>query len=129
MGRTRPDENEDYVFLGPGITNQEMDVEFKRLYDSLIAYKNNVFHLVDAICTDSDERDRLALNIVEKDCTLVHQLVAKECSRREMMRAVRKRSVQENLDVDGASELTVDKLLQSRSMVLKVSALAEAGDI
>lgn len=127
MGRNRPDENEDLVFLGPGISNQEMDLEFKRLYDSLIAYKNNVFHLVDTICADSEERDRLALNIVERDCTLVQQLVAKECSRREMMRAVRKRSVQNSPDED-SKELAVDELLQSRSMVLKVSALADGGD-
>lgn len=128
MVKIRSEENEDLVFLGPGVTNQEMNLEFKRLYDSLIAYKNNVFHLVDTICTDCEERDRLALNIVQRDTTLVQQLVAKECSKRSMNRSATKKSVQEELPNEKKSEPTVQKVLQTRSFVLSESASAESGE-
>ncbi len=128
MAKIRSEDTENLVFLGPGVTNQEMDMEFKKLYDSLIAYKNNVFHLVDTICTDCDERDRLALNIVERDSTLVQQLVAKECSKRSMRRSVKKSSVQDELHNEKKSEPTVQKILQMRSAVLNESAQAEGGN-
>ena len=35
-------EKEELVFFGPGMSTQEMDVEFKKLYDSLITYKVNI---------------------------------------------------------------------------------------
>ena len=41
--------DDDAVFFGPGLTNQELDGEFKKLYDSLMVYKSNIFHLVDTI--------------------------------------------------------------------------------
>ena len=128
MGNFRSEKNEKLVFLGPGITNHEMDLEFRRLYDSLIAYKNNVFHLVDTICTDCEERDRLALNIVERDTTLVQQLVAKECSKRSMRRSRDKGSVLDELKNERKSEPTVKKVLHTRSVVLNESANAEGGD-
>lgn len=128
MGKPRSEDKEDLVFLGPGISNQEMDLEFKRLYDSLIAYKNNVFHLVDTICTDSEERDRLALNIAERDSSLVQRLVAKECAQRSMRRSIKKKADQRGLDQEQTSGLTVQKILQTRSVVLNDSAAAEGGD-
>ncbi len=128
MVKIRSEENEDLVFLGPGVTNQEMNLEFKRLYDSLLAYKNNVFHLVDTICTDCEERDRLALNITQRDTTLVQQLVAKECAKRSMMRSVSKISVQDELPHEKESEPTVQKVLQTRSFVQSESANAESGE-
>lgn len=128
MDKIRSEKDEDLVFLGPGVTNQEMDLEFKRLYDSLIAYKNNVFHLVDTICTDCDEKDRLALNITQRDTTLVQQLVAKECAQRSMMRSVKRNSVLEELPTERESEPTVQKILQTRSAVLNESAQAEGGN-
>ncbi len=128
MNKPRSETKEDLVFLGPGITNQEMDAEFKRLYDSLIAYKDNIFHLVDTICTDCEERDRLALNIAERDSSLVQRLVAKECDRRNMMRATKRKSVLDELRNERTPEITVTKILQTRSIVLNESAKAEGGD-
>jgi hypothetical protein len=128
MGKIRSEDKEDLVFLGPGVTNHEMNQEFKKLYDSLMVYKENVFHLVDTICTDCEAKDRLALNIVQRDTTLVQQLVAKECSKRSMMRSVTKNSVQEELPNEKESEPTVQKVLQTRSFVLSESANAESGE-
>ena len=124
MGKLSSDSDEDLVFLGPGISNQVMDMEFKRLYDSLIAYKNNVFHLVDALCTDCEARDRLALNIAERDSALVQRLVAKEVSQRNMRRNLRNNSDEQEEE----SRLTVKSLLQTRSLVMNDSAGAEGGD-
>jgi hypothetical protein len=124
MGKLSLDSDEDLVFLGPGISNQIMDMEFKRLYDSLIAYKNNVFHLVDTLCTDCEARDRLALNIAERDSALVQRLVAKEVSQRNMRRNIRKKSDEQEEE----SRLTVKSLLQTRSLVMNDSAGAEGGD-
>ena len=104
MSKLRSEESENLVFLGPGITNQEMDLEFNKLYDSLMVYKNNVFHLVDAICTDCEERDRLVLNIVERDTALVQQLVAKECAKRSMRRSGKIGSVLDELKNERTSK-------------------------
>jgi hypothetical protein len=124
MGKLSSDSDEDLVFLGPGISNQVMDMEFKRLYDSLIAYKNNVFHLVDTLCTDCEARDRLALNIAERDSALVQRLVAKEVSQRNNMRNIRKNSDEQEEE----SRLTVKSLLQTRSLVMNDSADADGGE-
>ncbi len=109
MGKLRSEDSENLVFLGPGVTNQEMDLEFNRLYDSLIVYKKNVFHLVDAICNDCEEWDRLALNIVERDTALVQQLVAKECAKRSMRRSGKLGSVLDDLKTEQTLEQTVQK--------------------
>ena len=124
MGKLSSDSDEDLVFLGPGISNQVMDMEFKRLYESLIAYKNNVFHLVDTLCTDCEARDRLALNIAERDSALVQRLVAKEVSQRNNMRNIRKNSNEQEEE----SRLTVKSLLQTRSLVMNDSADADGGE-
>ena len=124
MGKLSSDSDEELVFLGPGISNQVMDMEFKRLYDSLIAYKNNVFHLVDTLCTDCEARDRLALNIAERDSALVQRLVAKEVSQRNNMRNIRKNSDEQEEE----SRLTVKSLLQTRSLVMNDSADADGGE-
>jgi len=124
MGKLSSDSDEDLVFLGPGISNQVMDMEFKRLYESLIAYKNNVFHLVDTLCTDCEARDRLALNIAERDSALVQRLVAKEVSQRNNMRNIRKNSDEQEEE----SRLTVKSLLQTRSLVMNDSADADGGE-
>ena len=124
MGKLSSDSDEELVFLGPGISNQVMDMEFKRLYESLIAYKNNVFHLVDTLCTDCEARDRLALNIAERDSALVQRLVAKEVSQRNNMRNIRKNSNEQEEE----SRLTVKSLLQTRSLVMNDSADADGGE-
>lgn len=126
MARNRPESEENLVFLGPGVSNHDMDMEFKKLYDSLIAYKNNIFHLVDALCTDCEERDRLALNIAERDSALVQRLVAKEVERRNTRRTLKQKSAYTG-DQD-ESRLTVKSLLQTRSVVMNDSAKADGGD-
>ncbi len=125
MARNRSESEENLVFLGPGVSNHDMDMEFKKLYDSLIAYKNNIFHLVDTLCTDCEERDRLALNIAERDTALVQRLVAKEVARRNMTRTLRHKSATEDKD---ESRLTVKSLLETRSVVMNDSAKADGGD-
>lgn len=112
-------EKENLVFFGAGVSNQEMDVEFKKLYDSLIAYKNNIFHLVDALCNDSEAAERLAMNIAERDSALLQRLVAKECDRRSMSRKTEKESVLEELRKEGSSKIPLQKILEVRSETLK----------
>lgn len=108
------EDKEEVLFYGPGLTNQEMDAEFKRLYDSLIVYKNNIFHLVETLCKDCETGDRLALNIAERDSALLQRLVAKECEQRRMMRKAKKESVLEQLRAEGMKGLTVEDLLNAR---------------
>ncbi len=118
-------EKDSLVFFGAGFTNQEMDVEFKKLYDSLISYKNNIFHLVDTICNDCDAAERLAMNIAERDSALLQRLVAKECDQRHMVRKTEKESVLDQLRREGSPKTTVDKILQARSDSLKESVKSD----
>lgn len=113
------DEKDNLVFFGAGITNQQMDVEFKKLYDSLLVYKNNIFHLVDTICNDCNAGERLAMNIAERDSALIQRLVAKEVDFRRMARKAEKVSVLEELRKEGSPELMLQSILQARSDSLK----------
>jgi hypothetical protein len=119
------DEKDNLVFFGAGVTNQEMDVEFKKLYDSLLSYKNNIFHLVDTICNDCEAGERLAMNIAERDSALLQRLVAKECDQRRMVRKAGKESVLDQLRRGESPEMTVNHILQSRSESLKDSSKAD----
>jgi hypothetical protein len=112
-------EKEEFVFLGPGLSTQEMDAEFKKLYDSLITYKVNIFHLVDTVCKDCDTGDRLAMNIAERDSTLLQRLVAKECEQRRMLRKTQKESVLDQLRGKAQAAVSVDQILDARDESLK----------
>ena len=109
------DEKDSLVFFGAGMTNQQMDVEFKKLYDSLLIYKNNIFHLVDTICNDCDAGEHLAMNIAERDSALIQRLVAKEVDLRRMARKAKKDSVLEELRKEGSPELMLQSILHARS--------------
>ncbi|HEX9913355.1 MAG TPA: hypothetical protein VGB32_00395 [Candidatus Bathyarchaeia archaeon] len=111
-------EKEELVFFGPGMSTQEMDVEFKKLYDSLITYKSNIFHLVDTVCNDCDAGVRLAMNIAERDSALLQRLVAKECEQRRMLKKAQKESVLDQLR--GKTGIpSVDQVLAARDVSLK----------
>jgi hypothetical protein len=66
-------DDKNLVSIGAGLSTQEMDVEFKKLYDSHLDYKNNIFHLVDTICSDCEAVERLAMNIAERDSSLLQR--------------------------------------------------------
>jgi hypothetical protein len=106
--------DEEMVFFGPGLTNQELDNEFKTLYDSLMVYKNNIFHLVDTVCTDCEAGDRLARNIAERDTALLQRLVAKECEQRQMRRKAKKESIVDQLRVDSQKTLSLEAIMNAR---------------
>lgn len=107
-------DDKNLVYFGAGISTQEMDVEFKKLYDSLLAYKNNIFHLVDTICSDCEAGERLAMNIAERDSSLLQRLVAKECESRNMVRKAGKESVLDKLRKEGSPEVSVQQVLKTR---------------
>ena len=107
-------EDDEAVFFGPGLTNQELDNEFKKLYDSLMVYKNNIFHLVDTVCTDCEAGDRLARNIAERDTALLQRLVYKECEQRQMRRKSKKESVVEQLKAEGKETLSLESIMNAR---------------
>ena len=111
--------DEEMLFFGPGLTNQEMDNEFKNLYDSLIVYKNNIFHLVDTVCTDCDAGDRLARNIAERDTALLQRLVSKECEQRHMKRKAKRESVVEQLRSESQKPLSLEQILNTRAASMK----------
>ena len=104
----------DRIFFGADMSTQEMDVEFKKLYDDLLSYKKNIFHLVDTICSDCEAGERLAINIAERDSSLLQRLVAKECESRRMVRKEGMESVQEQLRVEVPLEVSVQQVLQER---------------
>jgi hypothetical protein len=110
---------EDVLFFGPGLTNQEMDNEFKKLYDSLMVYKDNIFHLVDTVCTDCDAGDRLARNIAERDTALLQRLVSKECEQRHMRRKAKKESVVDQLRAESQKPLSLEQILNARTASMK----------
>ena len=106
-------DEKNLVYFGAGISPQEMDVEFKKLYDSLLVYKNNIFHLVDTICSDCDAGERLAMNIAERDSSLLQRLVAKECESRNMVRKASKESTLGTLRKDESPEVSVQQVLET----------------
>jgi hypothetical protein len=110
---------EEMFFFGPGLTNQEMDNEFKKLYDSLMVYKDNIFHLVDTVCTDCDAGDRLARNIAERDTALLQRLVSKECEQRSMRRKAKKKSVVDQLRAESQKPLSLEQILTARTASMK----------
>jgi hypothetical protein len=110
---------EEMFFIGPGLTNQEMDNEFKKLYDSLMVYKNNIFHLVDTVCTDCDAGDRLARNIAERDTALLQRLVSKECEQRHMRRKAKRESVIDQLRAESQKPLSLEHILNARTASMK----------
>ena len=114
-------EKNNLVFFGAGVTNQQMDMEFKKLYDSLLVYKHNIFHLVDTICNDCDAGERLAMNIAERDTALLQRLVAKEIDLRRMSRKAGKESILEELRKEETPEQTLQSILQARADSLKES--------
>jgi len=111
--------DEEMFFFGPGLTNQEMDNEFKKLYDSLIVYKNNIFHLVNTVCTDCDAGDRLARNIAERDTALLQRLVSRECEQRHMKRKAKKESVVDQLRAESQKPLSLEQILNARTDSMK----------
>ena len=113
------DSKDSLVLSGADLTSHEMDVEFKILYDSLLAYKSNIFHLVDAICRDRESGERLAMNIAERDSSLLQQLVAKECESRRMVRKTGTESSQEQRLEDGAKSVPVEHILNLRESSLR----------
>ncbi|MBT5643326.1 hypothetical protein HN807_03640 [Candidatus Bathyarchaeota archaeon] len=113
------DSIDDLVLSGADITGPEMDVEFKILYDSLLAYKNYIFHLVDAISCDCEAGERLAMNIAERDSSLLQQLVAKECDSRRMVRKAGVESSLEQRLEDGVQSIPVEQILKIRGASLR----------
>ena len=111
--------DEEMFFFGPGLTNQEMDSEFKNLYDSLMTYKNNIFHLVDTVCTDCDAGDRLARNIAERDTALLQRLVSRECEQRNMRRKAKRESVVNQLRAESQKPLSLEQILNARTASMK----------
>jgi hypothetical protein len=112
-------DGDNLVFFGAGLSNQEIDMEFKKLYDSLIAYKNNIFHLVNTVCKDCETGDRLALNIAERDSALLQRLVAKECEQRRMLRKTQKESVLDELRGEVQKTASAEQILDARDESLK----------
>ena len=104
----------DRIFFGADISTQEMDVEFRKLYDNLLSYKKNIFRLVDTICSDCKAGERLAMNIAERDSSLLQRLVAKECESRRMVRKAGIESEQERLREEGSLKVSVQQGLQKR---------------
>ena len=111
--------DEEMFFFGPSLTNQEMDSEFKKLYDSLMVYKNNIFHLVNTVCTDCDAGDRLARNIAERDTALLQRLVSRECEQRHMKRKAKKESVVDQLRAESQKPLSLEQILNARTASMK----------
>jgi hypothetical protein len=111
--------DEETFFFGPGLTNQEMDSEFKNLYDSLMVYKDNIFHLVNTVCTDCDAGDRLARNIAERDTALLQRLVSRECEQRHMKRKAKKESVVDQLRAESQKPLSLEQVLNARTASMK----------
>lgn len=107
-------DDKNLVYFGAGISTQEMDVEFKKLYDSLLAYKNNIFHLVDTICSDCEAGERLAMNIAERDSSLLQRLVAKECESRNMVRKSGKESKLGQLKKGESPEVSLQQVMEAR---------------
>jgi hypothetical protein len=110
--------SDDVTVFESRITSKDMDLEFRKLYDSLIAYKNNIFRLVDTICSSSDAGECLAMNMAERDSELLQRLVANECDHRRMARKAEKQPINGQIE-SKTPELTVQKILQLRSSAVK----------
>jgi len=113
------DSKDNLLYFGADVTNQEMDVEFKKLYDNLLAYKNNIFRLIDSICSECEAGELLAMDIAERDSFLLQSLVAKECESRRMVRKAGIESILEHGRNDGAKGVPIKQVLKVRESSLR----------
>ena len=107
--------NNSPALLDVGTNSLEMETEFKKLYDSLITYKDNIFHLVDTLCNDFDVSERLAMNIAERDTMLLQRLVAKECYQRNMSRKTGDEPIIEAVGFHPVFNDSIQQLLQKKA--------------
>lgn len=84
MEKPKVKEEEEIVYFGPGLTNEEIDKNFNKLYKHLLDYTEEVFNLVKQLCPNTEDQIRLALNIGETDGNLLLRLVEKECEKRHL---------------------------------------------
>lgn len=64
------------------LKTEELDGEFKKLYQQLLNYVNCICDEVEVMCNKNPDRLRLALNIAESDGSVLELLVMKECDKR-----------------------------------------------
>jgi hypothetical protein len=73
---------EEIFFYGVGMKNEEIEKEFKELYQQLLHYVESVCNVVEKIAAGSKDHRRIALDIAEADGRVLKQLVMKECDKR-----------------------------------------------
>jgi hypothetical protein len=87
LKESNPNTEDDIIYFGPGLKNEEIDESFSKLYGKLLDYIKSIFELVEQFCPGCDNQVRLALNIAEMDSNLMQRLVSKECEKRiELMK-------------------------------------------
>lgn len=82
LNEFKPEEKEDVITFGLGIKDEEIDNEFKILYNDLLKYVNKICDTVTSLCHSDANKRRLALNIAESDGHILERLVEKECKKR-----------------------------------------------
>ncbi len=120
------DTEEEIIYFGPGLYNEEIDEGFKDLYDKLLIYKKSIFDLVERLCNRYEDQLRLALNIAETDGDLLKRLVARECEkRRELSRFYEEALVTQKTKI---SSMTLREL-QAQARAARISIFKEGAVI
>jgi hypothetical protein len=112
----KPNTENEVIYFGPGLKNEEIDETLSKLYEKLLDYVRSIFELVEKFCPGYDDQARLALNIAETDGNLLQRLVAKECEkRRELMRTnevvISQKSMNKPLTIHNINHFVDEQLL------------------
>lgn len=73
---------EEILFYGAGMKNEDIEKEFKELYQQLLHYSESICNVVEKIAAGSKDHRRIALDLAETDGRFLVQLVIKECDKR-----------------------------------------------
>lgn len=73
---------EETLYIGAGLKNEEIDSEFSKLYQQLVNYVKQLCTETETVYEDYSDRLRLALKIAELDGGVLERLVKKECDKR-----------------------------------------------
>ena len=115
---------DDYVYVGPGKTNNEIDLALTELYDNLLKYKDAIFNVTEKLSPNFEDQLRLAINIAETDGELLKKLVIKDCNKkRELKKVEKKKSMPEDTD----SKLVPINVVQHHIIDLPMQDASEMG--
>lgn len=118
MKENNPNTENDIIYFGPGLKNEEIDERFSKLYGKLLDYIRSIFELVEQFCPGCDNQVRLALNIAEMDGNLMQRLVSKECEKRLELMKMNESHISQ-ITMNNATNNDINHIINARLLTIE----------